>query len=301
MAGAETRRLRLMLAGAACALLAGPGLAQPTPPPGPALAVQPPRLESILGSNGSCSTNGPVYTDAAGYNGSADIFEGPTALVLTGSRMQALSDISVVLPNGSRLPALTRTACPGDNLRVTFALPAGARAARLELLANEPPPLVAAPVSPPQACIDRLTGKPTACPTLPPPAPRKVKVASIALNLIARPRVISVAPDSLHGRRTGTCSGGLVFFGSNVGGVRLIANIPGAGFRATVTSQTATSVNATLTRACDPGSVQSALIEPTVLIRRGRSGGLAEIIRCDTCSDGTAATFGGATVRFFGD
>ena len=282
------------------ALAAGQGSAQINPPTGPGLAIQPPRLESILGSNGGCATNGAVFTGAAGYGGTADVFEGPTALVLTGDRLAQLSDIAVVLPGGQRLPALTRSECAGGQVRVTFNLPTGVRGARLELLAPQASPLVSVP-KPVQACLDRATGRPIACPELPPPAPRKVKVADIGLNLVVRPRIDSVAPDRIAGVGTGTCRGNVVFSGRGLGSARLVADTGGLPFTAVVTSQTATTISAALTKTCNPGTILATTIQPAAFIRRGAQGGLAQIVRCDTCSDATATTFGGAVVRFAGN
>ena len=283
------------------ALMAGQGSAQISPPTGPQLAIQPPRLESLLGSNGSCSTNGPVFSSAANYNGTADVFEGPLSLVLTGERLSQLSDIAVVLPGGQRLAPESRTSCANGSVRVSFAIPAGTRSARLELLAPKPAPLVNAP-KPVQTCTDRLTGKPTACPELPAAAsPGTVKVADVGLTMVARPALDRVTPDRITGSGTGTCRGVVVFTGRGLAAARLVAETGPIPFNDVINSQTATSINATLTKGCSAGTLLDTIIRPAAFVRRGTQGGMAEIVRCDTCTGDTTASFLGTTVRFVGN
>ncbi len=293
------------------ALLAGSGSAQPLPnPPLAQLTAATPKLESISGSNQNCQSTGLVFTIAgSGYQGSADVFEGPAALILTGTRLQEVSEVAVVLANGTRLRPLTRTACAAPTgktaIRVTFSLPGAASGgARLVLMAPEPPPLVRAPTPPTKVCIDRITGQPTGCPDLPPVSttPRILKIADVGLTLVARPRIDGVQPDRINATGASeSCRGRVVFSGRNLSQARLVADAPGTNFGASIAFQTATSITADLSKRCPANGIVATLIEAAAFVRRGPDGAARDVSRCDTCSDAPAGgSFGGGAVRFAG-
>jgi hypothetical protein len=284
------------------ALLCGPAAGQPlvNPPVVSPLVPEAPRLTSIAGAPEGCS-GVTLFTTGGAYGGSADVFAGPTGLLLIGSRLQDLSGITVVLAGGERLAPTSRTVCNGG-VRVTFNLPPGTSAtsqARLELRAPEPPPLVKAPAAPQPACVDRLTGKPTGCPELPKPTtPRILNIADIQLTIFPRPDPdSSVRPEIGGGAGGETCRGRVIFPGRKLAQARPTpdTSAANAGVRVTVVSQSDQGILADVIARCPFGGGVLSSISAVVPVRRGPNAAITPVETCDNCSDlpGPRGRFGG--------
>eukprot|EP01030_Chromulinospumella_sphaerica_P012211 gene12211-12001_t len=295
----RSRIAALAVAVSALALLAGQGAAQPilNAPPVSPLAPPAARIEAIHASNLDCSSQGVVFTpDSADYRGSADVFDGPTALILRGTRLEDVTSISVLLDNGTRITPTSRTDCPnGAGIRVVFALPTVAgrgRRAQLEVMAKEPPKLVAnlpQGTVPQKTCLDRLTGQPTGCPNVvaAPVAPPQIRIANVQLQLSPRPVLVSVTPDSVPRDGRTVCTARLVFRGSKMTSLKIAPDDSGvlAALTLTEVSRTDTTMTADSSKPCANGIISSTVLG-LMTMRRGPSGRLQDLHRCDTCADG---------------
>ncbi|MDB5472456.1 MAG: hypothetical protein JWR84_4016 [Caulobacter sp.] len=294
----HSRMAALGVATSVLALIAGQGAAQPVPNPPVAsvLTQQPARLESLHASTTDCQSRGIVFAPSGGYQGTADIFDGPTALILRGDRMQDVTSVGIVLANGTRLAPTSMSQCPsGGGLRVVFNLPTvtgpGTRV-RLEALAPEPPQLVVRnPPAPQKTCVDRLTGQPTGCPDAPsaPAGARLLKIADVQLLLFQRPHLDSVTPDVISATGSSeTCTGRVVFRGTRLGQARLVADAGGvnAGYSHIEVSRTETAITMNTTKRCLRGTIVGTTIFAVAPMRRGPLGRVEEVDHCDSCSDG---------------
>lgn len=296
-----SRMATLGLAVSAVALLAGQGAAQPIVNAPTASPVTQPaaRIEAIHASNLDCSSQGILFTpDGADYRGSADVFDGSTALILKGTRLEELTSITVLLDNGTRITPTSRTVCPnGAGVRVVFALPtvaAKGRRMQLDVKAREPEKLVAKlpPSAVPQkTCVDRITGQPTGCPTLPtatPAAPGEIAIASVQLQLSPRPVLVSVTPDNVPRDGRTVCPARLVFRGSKMNSIKIAPDTSAinAGMTLTEVSRTDTTITTDSSKPCTSGIVSSTVLG-LMTVRRGATGRPQDLHNCDTCADGS--------------
>jgi hypothetical protein len=308
-----SRMAALGVAVSGLALVAGQGAAQPlvNAPTVSPLTPQPARIEAIHASTISCESQGVVFTPNGGYGGSADVFDGPMALILKGTKLEDVTGIAVVLDNGTRLAPVSRTECPGADgvsLRVVFNLPTVARTgsrAQLEVMAKEPPKLVAKlpPGAVPQkTCVDRLTGQPTGCPELPAPTPAgppQIRIANVLLMLSPRPNLVSVTPDSVPREGREVCTARLVFRGSKLTSLKIAPDQSAinASLVLTEVSRTDTTMTADSSKRCTSGIVSSTILG-LMTVRRGAIARPQDLHRCDTCADGPrlGVSFGGVSL-----
>lgn|GEM_PF-3519226 len=254
---------------------------------------------------------GAGYRQAGEPLGAADVFGGLTNLLLRGSGMADVSSVVVVLPDGRRLTprVFNKTCLDGARTAIglTFDLPGVSvrSTARLQVMAPEPPPLVAAAPPTLKVCTDPMTGAVKSCPALPPLAGKAVTVADIGLILHPRPSVVTIEPRQIQavGARE-VCGGRLRLSGQNLGNATLRTDGKGRadGFTSTTVSQTATAVFADVQQSC----ITNTMMAPTfigvgVMLRRGIAGDFALVPECDTCASPPSRSFGPFTViRFLG-